>query len=69
MALSFKRALVGAFLLCYTTSFAQQNNFVMRTINWGYKIVQGDSAKPKKKCFFIYRLLLYKQIHLDIKYQ
>ena len=57
MALSFKRALVGAFLLCYTTSFAQQKNFVMQTINWGYKIVQGDSAKPKKRYFFIVTII------------
>jgi hypothetical protein len=60
MALSFKRALVGAFLLCYTTSFAQQKNFVLRTMDWGYRIVQGDSAKPKKKYLFVVPIVSYK---------
>ena len=60
MALGFKQTLAVALLLCYTSTFAQQKNFVLRTLDWGYKIVQGDSAKPKKKYLFIVPIVSYK---------
>jgi outer membrane protein assembly factor BamA len=60
MALGFKQVLIVALLLCYTSMFAQQKNFVLRTLDWGYKIVQGDSAKPKKKYLFIVPIVSYK---------
>lgn len=49
-------------ILCFagTASFAQPNNFVNRTINWAYKIVEGDSAKPKKKYVFVVPIWSYK---------
>ena len=60
MALGFKQAIAATFILCYTTAFAQQKNFVLRTMDWGYKFVQGDSAKPKKKYLFIVPIVSYK---------
>lgn len=41
-------------------AFGQRKNFVMRTIDWSYKIVQGDSAKPYKKYFFPVPIVSYK---------
>lgn len=54
---------IALFILAITIGtnlFAQQKNFVMRTMDWGYKIVQGDSANPKKKYFFIIPFASYK---------
>lgn len=48
-------------LLCVSSmTYGQQKNFVLRTIDWGYKIVQGDSAKPHKKYFFPVPIVSYK---------
>ena len=48
-------------LFCIANNlFAQQKNFVNRTIDWAYKIVQGDSAHPKKKYYFPVPIIAYK---------
>jgi outer membrane protein assembly factor BamA len=47
-------------LFLATQGFAQRKNFVNRTIDWSYKIVQGDSAHPRKKYFFPVPILSYK---------
>lgn len=61
MAVTGKKiVLLFCIVLCSATAFAQQKNFVLRTIDWGYKIVQGDSAHPKKKYFFAVPILAYK---------
>jgi len=46
--------------LLLTSSFAQQKNFIDRTIDWTYKIVQGDSAHPYKKYFFPIPIISYR---------
>ena len=49
-------ALIGAFEI----SFAQHKNVINRTLDWSYKIVQGDSAHPHKKYFFPIPIVAYK---------
>ena len=49
-------ALIGAFEI----SFAQHKNVINRTLDWTYKIVQGDSAHPHKKYFFPIPIVAYK---------
>src|ERR1700754_4395317 len=39
---------------------AQRKNFILRTMDWGYKIVQGDSAKPYKKYYFAVPIVAYR---------
>ena len=39
---------------------AQHKNVLQRTIDWSYKLVQGDSAHPKKKYFFAVPIISYK---------
>jgi len=46
--------------LLAVNSFAQQKNFVDKTLDWTYKIVQGDSAHPHTKYFFPIPFLSYK---------
>ena len=48
------------FILMATTSFAQQKNFIDKTLDWSYKIVQGDSAHPRKHYFFPIPIISYK---------
>ena len=43
-----------------SNSFGQQKNFVLRTMDWAYKLVEGDSASPKKKYIFVIPILSYK---------
>lgn len=47
-------------LLTGHSAFSQKKNFVIRTMDWGYKIVQGDSANPKKKYYFVVPIVSYK---------
>lgn len=48
-------------LFCIANNlFAQQKNFANRTIDWSYKIVQGDSAHPKKKYYFPVPIVAYR---------
>lgn len=51
---------VCIFLLGALNASAQKKNFVVRTMDWGYKIVQGDSANPKKRYYFIVPIVSYK---------
>jgi len=46
--------------LMIVNSFAQQKNFVDKTLDWSYKIIQGDSAHPHTKYFFPILFLSYK---------
>ncbi len=48
------------FLLQTASASAQQKNFVLRTMDWAYKLVEGDSANPKKKYLFVIPILSYK---------
>ncbi|TAE87952.1 MAG: hypothetical protein EAY81_03470 [Bacteroidetes bacterium] len=43
-----------------SNSFGQQKNFVLRTMDWAYRLVEGDSANPKKKYLFVIPILSYK---------
>jgi len=51
---------VCSFCLVPSVSIAQQKNFVNRTIDFAYRIVQGDSAKPHKRYLFIIPFFAYK---------
>lgn len=51
---------IAAFLLLGNSVFAQQKNFIDRTLDRSYKIIQGDSAHPHKKYFFPIPILSYK---------
>jgi outer membrane protein assembly factor BamA len=46
--------------LMVANSFAQQKNFVDKTLDWSYKIIQGDSSHPHTKYFFPIPFLSYK---------
>ncbi len=50
------------FILFATNStFAQEKkSFIPRTIDWGYRIVQGDSAHPYKKYIFAVPIIAYR---------
>lgn len=57
------------FLFLFLLSFAfstqkltaqQRKSFIPRTIDWGYKIVQGDSAHPYKKYIFAVPIIAYR---------
>jgi len=52
-------------LFCFSIfsqlSIAQQKKpFIIRTIDWGYKIVQGDSAHPRKRYLFAIPIIAYR---------
>ena len=51
---------VAILFLLVANSFAQQKNLVDKTLDWTYKIVQGDSAHPHTKFFFPIPILSYK---------
>ncbi len=60
-------AVINRIILCVVfiviagqTAFAQRKNFIERTLDWGYKIVQGDSAKPYRKYVFAVPIFAYK---------
>jgi outer membrane protein assembly factor BamA len=60
----FKLLLTGLILWCFllttSTAYGQRKNFVIRTMDWAYKLVEGDSANPKKKYIFVIPILSYK---------
>lgn len=60
MALVKKGCVFLGLMLCGYLAQAQQKNVLQRTINWSYKLVQGDSAHPKKKYFFAVPIISYK---------
>ncbi|MFN5665161.1 MAG: BamA/TamA family outer membrane protein [Bacteroidota bacterium] len=61
MAVNTKYSLAFFLLiLCSSKMFAQKQYFIRRTLDWGYKIVQGDSAKPHKKYFLVIPLFSYR---------
>lgn len=47
-------------MLATQQAFAQRKNFILRTMDWGYRIIEGDSANPHKKYFFPIPLISYK---------
>lgn len=55
-------------LICFQSTFAQtadstgvpRKNFVLRTMDWGYRIVEGDSAHPRKNLILPIPILAYK---------
>ena len=58
-----KRLIFSFFLLSIFTisaSAQQRKSFIPRTIDWGYKIVQGDSAHPYKKYIFAVPIIAYR---------
>lgn len=58
-----RRALfyITVFLFLFpAAAVAQKKNFIIRTMDWGYQLVQGDSAHPKKRYFFIVPIVSYK---------
>ncbi len=60
----FQRLSVFILLLVLFSGFpgiAQEKRpFIIRTLDWGYKIVQGDSASPYKKYYFAVPIIAYK---------
>ncbi len=61
MALNKKYSLaLMLLLLCGSNLFAQKKDFIRRTLDWGYNIIQGDSAKPHKKYFLVIPLFSYR---------
>lgn len=57
-----KKLLLCLFLLCSIRLVIAQEKkpFLIRTIDWGYKLVQGDSAHPYQKYLFPVPILAYK---------
>lgn len=47
-------------IACGNSLFAQRKDFIRRTLDWGYNIVQGDSAKPHKKYLLVIPLFSYR---------
>lgn len=37
-----------------------QKPFVLRAIDWGYRIIEGDSAHPRKRLILVFPILSYK---------
>ena len=60
MVVGKKMVLLLLFGMMQCMAFAQQKNFILRTMDWGYKLVQGDSTNPKKKYFFVIPIVSYK---------
>jgi outer membrane protein assembly factor BamA len=52
------------FLLLFSLQIVRaqqpQRNFVLRTMDWGYKIIEGDSANPRKVIIAPVPILAYK---------
>jgi hypothetical protein len=52
------------FVLIFLTGIVRaqepEKNFVLRTLDWGYRIVEGDSAHPRKNLFLPIPILAYK---------
>lgn len=49
------------FVLCLQTTYSQQRkNFVLRTMDWGYRIIEGDSAHPRKRYVLPFPIVVYK---------
>jgi len=57
-----KLRLILLLLLFCTHAKAQlpAKNFFLRSIDWGYRIIEGDSAHPKKSLIFIFPIIAYK---------
>lgn len=55
-----KRILILVCGMLTHTMQAQQKPFVLRAMDWGYRLVQGDSANPHKKYFFPIPIVAYK---------
>ncbi|MFN9583402.1 MAG: BamA/TamA family outer membrane protein [Bacteroidota bacterium] len=55
-----KTGLLFLLAACTVSVHAQQKNFMLRSMDWGYRIVQGDSANPHKKYFFPIPMVAYK---------
>jgi outer membrane protein assembly factor BamA len=53
-------AFVVFLLLCQSVHAQQQKGFILRSLDWGYRIVQGDSAKPHKKYIFLVPIVAYR---------
>lgn len=53
-------AILSLLLLLVNTLYAQRKNWAIRTMDWGYKLVQGDSAHPRKRYFFVVPIFSYK---------
>ncbi len=60
-----------ASLLCFTTStiyaqpipepsLSQKPNFIQRSINYTYRIIEGDSAHPRKRLIVVLPIIAYK---------
>jgi hypothetical protein len=58
--MAIKKYILICFCIATTCVNAQQKNFINRTLDWGYNLVQGDSAHPKKKYFFVVPIVSYK---------
>jgi hypothetical protein len=50
------------FLIAFYHANAQQpqKNFVLRTMDWGYRIIEGDSAHPRKSVLLPIPIVAYK---------
>lgn len=65
-ATALKRVLLLLLLLCVCyTSFSQESQpprkpFVLRSIDWGYRIIEGDSANPRKRYVFPFPIIAYR---------
>jgi outer membrane protein assembly factor BamA len=60
MAVTRKTHILFLLLLLASGASAQKKNLLVRTLDWGYQLVQGDSANPKKKYFFVVPIVSYK---------
>jgi outer membrane protein assembly factor BamA len=57
------RVLVVCMLVCSVFRAAAQGPrkaFIPRTIDWGYRIIEGDSAHPRKRLIFPFPIISYK---------
>lgn len=47
-------------IACLSANAQVRKNFIERTVDWGYRIIEGDSAHPRKRTIFIFPIIAYK---------
>jgi outer membrane protein assembly factor BamA len=59
--MAVKRIIFLLALICTSPVYAQQEKgFIRRTLDWSYRIIQGDSLHPKKRYYFVIPMFAYK---------
>jgi hypothetical protein len=51
---------ISFFFFAGLVNAQEKKGFIQRTLDWGYNIVQGDSAKPYKKYYFVVPIVAYR---------